>query len=199
MQANDCRMTSPLRSTRLLILLLAIALGTTACAGRERGPNFTDQYMEALDRFPASTSTDIAAGVDRFVAVFTHLTDDDVGERALLAYADTLFFNDTLHTATSSRQLADYLAATGEAVDDVEVEVLSWIEDNGDVYVRWTMRTRFSVTGRKVDSRTIGMTHLRFNDDGQITLHQDFWDSSQGLYEHIPVMGGMVRWIRGRL
>ena len=199
MQANDCRMKSPLRSTRLLIVLLAVALGTTACAGRERGPSFTDQYMEALDHFPASTNTDIAAGVERFVAVFSHLTHEDVGERARLAYADTLFFNDTLHTATSGRQLADYLVATGEAVDDVDVEVLSWIEDDGDVYVRWAMRTRFSVTGRKVDSRTIGMTHLRFNDDGQITLHQDFWDSSQGLYEHIPVMGGMVRWIRGRL
>ena len=184
---------------RLVLLLLAISLGTSACAGRERGPNFTDQYMDALERFPASTDTDIAAGVERFIAVFSHLTHDDVGDRARAAYADQLFFNDTLHTANSGAQLAQYLVNTGEAVDGVDVEVLSWIEDKGDVYVRWTMRTRFSVTGRKVDSRTIGMTHLRFNDAGQITLHQDFWDSSQGLYEHIPVMGGMVRWIRGRL
>ena len=41
--------------------------------------------------------------------------------------------------------------------------------------------------------------HLRFNDAGQVVLHQDFWDSSQGFFEHVPILGAMIRWVRNRL
>ena len=188
-------------TTRYLIALLVLfgLIATSGCAGRERMPDFAGDYMAALDHFPAVVPDDPDAAVARFVSVFTHLTDDDVGERARRAYAETLFFNDTLHSATDRDTLVGYLEATGAAVDDIEVDLLSWTLDGGDLYVRWGMRTRFTVTRRAIDSYTVGMTHLRFNEAGEIVLHQDFWDSTQGFYQHLPVVGGMVRWIRGRL
>ena len=30
------------------------------------------------------------------------------------------------------------------------------------------------------------MTQLRFDDSGRIRFHQDFWDSSEGVYRRIP-------------
>ncbi|MDZ7644911.1 MAG: hypothetical protein U5K76_12275 [Woeseiaceae bacterium] len=29
--------------------------------------------------------------------------------------------------------------------------------------------------------------------DGRVALHQDFWDAAGGLYEHVPMLGGLIR------
>jgi hypothetical protein len=65
-------------------------------------------------------------------------------------------------------------------------------------YVRWTMV--FSAPklngGKPVES--VGMSHVRFNDNGQVTMHQDFWDSGTNIYGQIPVLGGVIESIRRR-
>ena len=48
-------------------------------------------------------------------------------------------------------------------------------------------------------ARSVGISHLRFDGDGKIVLHRDYWDAAGGLYEYLPVVGGLIRWIKGRL
>jgi hypothetical protein len=43
------------------------------------------------------------------------------------------------------------------------------------------------------------MTHVRFDPEGLVTLHQDYWDAGAGLYEHMPVLGRLIGAIRARL
>jgi hypothetical protein len=46
---------------------------------------------------------------------------------------------------------------------------------------------------------TIGITQARFNAEGQVVLHQDYWDSAAGLYEHVPVLSSLLYAIQQRL
>jgi hypothetical protein len=39
------------------------------------------------------------------------------------------------------------------------------------------------------------MTQLRFDREGRIILHQDFWDPGAGIYQHLPVLGPAVRFV----
>jgi hypothetical protein len=43
------------------------------------------------------------------------------------------------------------------------------------------------------------MTMLRFDGEGRVVLHQDFWDPAAGFYEHLPVLGGVLRWIKSKI
>jgi hypothetical protein len=43
-----------------------------------------------------------------------------------------------------------------------------------------------------------GATHLVFNDQGLATLHRDYWDAAEELYEKLPVVGGLMRWLKAR-
>jgi hypothetical protein len=45
---------------------------------------------------------------------------------------------------------------------------------------------------------SIGMTHLRFDRDGRVIYHQDYWDSGSALFEKIPVLGGGIRAVKKR-
>lgn len=44
-----------------------------------------------------------------------------------------------------------------------------------------------------------GASHLRFGADGRIEMHRDYWDAAEELYEKLPLLGGLMRWLRRRI
>jgi steroid delta-isomerase len=43
-----------------------------------------------------------------------------------------------------------------------------------------------------------GATHLRFGADGRIREHRDYWDAAEELYEKLPLLGALMRWLKRR-
>jgi len=43
-----------------------------------------------------------------------------------------------------------------------------------------------------------GATLLELDDIGLITLHRDYWDAAEELYEKLPLVGALMRWLRQR-
>lgn len=38
-----------------------------------------------------------------------------------------------------------------------------------------------------------GVSHLRFDPDGKVVYHRDYWDTAEELYERLPGLGLMMR------
>jgi steroid Delta-isomerase len=43
-----------------------------------------------------------------------------------------------------------------------------------------------------------GGSHLQYGPDGRITLHRDYWDAAEELYEKLPGVGMFMRWLKRR-
>jgi hypothetical protein len=43
-----------------------------------------------------------------------------------------------------------------------------------------------------------GATHLRFAPDGRVSLHRDYWDAAEELYEKLPLIGALMRALKRR-
>ena len=43
------------------------------------------------------------------------------------------------------------------------------------------------------------MTHVRFDDQGRVLFHQDYWDAGSVVYERVPVLGSLVRFVKARV
>lgn len=56
---------------------------------------------------------------------------------------------------------------------------------------------RFRRAGREHCIR--GTSLLRFAADGRIVDHRDHWDAASQVYEHVPVLGAVLRWLRKRI
>ena len=131
--------------------------------------------------------------VERFQNLLSDFKAPDFGERVALVYAEDAFFNDTIKTVRGAEDVEEYLTETGEAIDKGTVEFLDLVSDNGNYYFRWAMTIRFKRFARGEDKLSVGMTHVRFDGAGKVALHQDFWDSAGGLFEHVPALGWMLR------
>jgi len=44
----------------------------------------------------------------------------------------------------------------------------------------------------------VGSSHLRFNSDGLVEYHRDYWDASEELYEKLPVIGFVLKALKKR-
>ncbi|MGZ8274299.1 MAG: nuclear transport factor 2 family protein [Burkholderiaceae bacterium] len=66
-----------------------------------------------------------------------------------------------------------------------------------DAFLAWNFL--FFFKDDKTRERTIrGATHILFSADGRVALHRDYWDAAEELYEKLPVLGPLMRWLKRR-
>ena len=175
-------------------MLLMATLIVTACTHVE--PNPVQEYLGLARLEPDIQSH---KRTQAFINLYNQLKEVSVDEQISRTYAEKIFFSDTVVTIHDRQSLLRYLKQTQDNVDSIKFEALDVVENGKDSYVRWLMQTRFKIMGQSLDIESIGMSHLRFNEDDKIILHQDYWDSMQGFYQHIPIIGGLLRWIKSDL
>ena len=174
--------------------LFGMLLALTGCSGVDSNP-----MRDYLALAPAEANAGRNPRIRRFVELFDNLERIEIPRAVEKTYAEKVYFNDTLATLHDRAALTRYLEGTQRSLDDIELEVLSVFERGDDVFVRWAMRTRFTVWGLDKDVTTVGLSHLRLDEQGLIILHQDYWDSAQGFFLQIPVLGGFLQWIKNGL
>lgn len=59
-------------------------------------------------------------------------------------------------------------------------------------FVTWDFN--FGIRGKAMQIQ--GCTHFVLNAQGLITLHRDYWDTAEELYEKLPVLGSLMRWLK---
>jgi hypothetical protein len=162
-----------------------------------------DALAQARQRQPepfAAGSTAEQSALDRFEAFFSQFAGDRVGRLLEQTYAADVWFNDTLKTVRGRDALGRYLHESAAAVEECRVEVLDRTRvQPGEFLLRWRMMIRFRKLRRGIDTWTVGVSHLRFDADGRVAYHQDYWNAADGVYEHVPVLGALIRAVKRRL
>ncbi len=177
-------------------LILAVLMSTLNACGHPVAPNPIDEYLALA---PAEATVQSNKRLQAFTKLFDQMKTVDLDKQISEAYAEKLYFNDTLVTLHDRSEVLKYIRHTQQQLDGINFKVLSCQDKGKDATVRWLMHNRFTVMGKALDIQTIGISHLRFNEDNKIILHQDFWDSMQGIYQHLPVIGGLLQWIKSGL
>lgn len=76
--------------------------------------------------------------------------------------------------------------------------VTTQLVDGAQAFLSWEFRFHF----KRFDTTTLqtvrGGSHVVFNEQGLVTLHRDYWDAAEELYEKLPVVGGLMRWLKKR-
>ena len=81
-------------------------------------------------------------------------------------------------------------------VDAPRFVVLDAIEQGSGAFLTWEFRFRMKRFDTATTQVIRGATHLRFAADGRVAMHRDYWDAAEELYEKLPVLGSLMRWLR---
>ena len=182
----------------LIFFVSAFAAGCASSAPyRNMSASYPDAYQQALVQFqgtPQVHSTDI----DAFVSFLSNLGAKDTAERASALYAQDLYFSDALMLTNSKNAVVAHFRGLVEGGAKVEVDMLDVLVQDSDVYLVWLMTAEFQPIRKPVTSKTIGITHARFDAAGKVVLHQDFWDTGLGFYQQVPALGNVIKSINRR-
>lgn len=134
----------------------------------------------------------------RFVALYQQL---DRQQLHLLSevYADEVIFIDPAHRIEGLAALSDYFAALYQRLAYCRFVITSQQQQERQAWLGWTMT--FSHPRLRVGKPVTveGATRLEFDEEGKVCLHRDYFDLGAMLYEQLPLLGSLVRTIKGRL
>ena len=126
---------------------------------------------------------------------FESISPESVSRIAQL-YAADAFFKDPFNEVRGTSSIEAIFAAMFRQVDQPRFRVRQAIGDSRRACLLWDFEFRM----RRFDSSRLqcirGATWLEFDAQGRISCHRDYWDAAEELYEKLPLVGALMRWLR---
>ncbi len=138
--------------------------------------------------------------IARFKAFLQGIGDPKyVRENTLKVYTGDAYLDDTLTIHQGAAEIESYFLKTSETMTSYQVTIDDVAGSDSDYYVRWTMVFAAPALNGGKPVHSVGVSQIRFNREGKVEFHQDFWDSGKHFYAHLPVVGGAVGFVRKQL
>lgn len=113
-------------------------------------------------------------------------------------YADGVWFKDPFNEVNTLDEVRHIFAKMFDQVESPRFVVGDMIEQGDQLFMTWDFL--FSIKGINKGKSMVcrGSSHLRFDANNKVVYHRDYWDTSEELYEKIPLVGGFMRWLKSR-
>ena len=134
--------------------------------------------------------------VARIVGLFESLTPADVARLAQF-YALDVWFKDPFNDVRGVPAVQRVFAHMFEALDEPRFVVRDVIVQGDQCFLTWDFLFRLRRFERALQT-VRGGSHLRFDAQGRVQVHRDYWDAAEELYEKLPVIGALMRWLKRR-
>lgn len=134
--------------------------------------------------------------VEKFMNLYrnaTELTPQAVAD----VYAPEIVFVDPIHRIEGIDALQKYLDVMYGNVHSCHFEYRDQTVEEYKASIKWVMSFRHRRLARGQEIEVRGATFIEFND--RVRLHEDFFDVGSMLYEHVPVLGAGVRYLKRRI
>ena len=144
-----------------------------------------------------SSAADATEALDRLVQAFEGLSPDNLPTLVAL-YAGNARFKDPFNDVQGQAAIEAIFRHMFVALHEPRFVVTQRVQQGPQVFLTWDFHFRFRRFDTVTPQTVRGASHLVFNEQGRVTLHRDYWDAAEELYEKLPVVGGLMRWLKRR-
>lgn len=138
----------------------------------------SDSRVRALKRFYETLTPETLKGLDQLYDAHARFKDP---------------FNE-VQGVVAIKAVFNHMFAT---VQQPRFKVLQAFSAGDQAFMSWQFI--FNRVGSGPEMVIQGATHVVFTSQGKVSLHRDYWDAAEELYEKLPVLGGLMRYLRRRL
>ena len=132
--------------------------------------------------------------LERLVQFYENLSEASLAQLPAIYAADAQF-KDPFNEVRGIDAIVAIFAHMFEQVHEPRFVVGTRVLQGADAFLVWqfTFRMKRFADGRQCIR---GATHLRFDATGAVQLHRDYWDAAEELYEKLPLIGAVIRWLK---
>lgn len=133
----------------------------------------------------------------RLVRFYEAIERASLRARLELIYASDAQFKDPFNEVRGVEAIVRIFQHMFEQVDQPRFVVTSTVLQGDDAFLTWEFLFRMKrFSGEAQCIR--GATHIRFDTNGAVMTHRDYWDAAEELYEKLPIIGSVMRWLKRR-
>jgi ketosteroid isomerase-like protein len=134
-----------------------------------------------------------AMRLEELVRFYESLTPQSVAHMAEF-YAEDAYFKDPFNEVRALHEIQAIFGKMFRTLQSPRFSVTERIVGETSVALTWDFD--FGLRGSPI--RVRGASVLRFDTDGRVNYHRDYWDAAEELYEKLPVVGALMRWLKRR-
>ena len=153
--------------------------------------------MHAEEAKNPAVSHAMQAAVDHIVRSFETLSPESVAALDTL-YAPNARFKDPFNDVQGLPEIQRIFRHMFVSLERPRFVITGRIQQGQQCFLSWEFHFGFKRFKQGQAQCILGGSHLVLNDVGLITLHRDYWDAAEELYEKLPLVGKLMRWLKGR-
>lgn len=134
--------------------------------------------------------------VARIVTLFEQLTPADI-DRLNEFYTPTACFKDPFNDVQGLPAIQRVFRHMYASLTEPRFVVRDIIVQGDQCFLSWDFLFRFKRFNGELQT-VRGGSQLQLDAIGLIVLHRDYWDAAEELYEKLPLVGGLMRWLKKR-
>ena len=113
-------------------------------------------------------------------------------------YTQDCLFRDPVQEVVGLDNLTRYFERMSASLNYCRFEFHSRIEQQDSAFLSWTMHFSHPRLKKGAELLLDGVTELHFA-DGKIQSHYDYYDLGAMLYEHLPVLGRLIKLVKSKV
>ena len=107
-------------------------------------------------------------------------------------------FRDPFNEVTGIEKIRHLFADMFVRLDEPTFTITETIEQPHGALLIWDFTFRIKTLKPEMNRRIHGTSHIRFAPDGRVQYHRDYWDAAGELYEQLPLVGTLMRFLKKR-
>jgi hypothetical protein len=138
---------------------------------------------------------EMAGRTEAVVHFFENLQRSELSRLGQI-YAPQARFRDPFNEVQGVAQIEAIFQHMYRSLEQPHFYVTERVMQGRQCFLVWDFRFRFQRFSPAQWQTVHGSSHLRFDDQGLVEYHRDYWDAAQELYEKLPAVGSLMRWLR---
>ena len=135
------------------------------------------------------------AQLERLVHFFETISLGTLDGQLGAIYAADACFKDPFNEVRGVAAIRTIFEHMFEQVDAPRFVVTTRVLQGSQAFLTWDFRFRMKRFA-KHEQCIRGATHIVFDEHGAVSVHRDYWDAAEELYEKLPVLGALMRWLK---
>ena len=127
----------------------------------------------------------------RLLSWFEQLSHQTLGQITEL-YHPQCYFKDPFNEFYERKSLEKLFADMFVKLDQPRFVISETLSEGHSTFIVW----QFHFVLRQRNVQINGSSHVKFDEQGLVTFHRDYWDAAEELYEKLPVIGFVMKQLK---
>lgn len=140
----------------------------------------------------------MSEALTRVVTFYETLTEQTLPQLRDL-YDANAYFKDPFNEVNDIAAIEKIFALMFVSLHEPRFVVTTKIAQGSEAFLTWDFEFRIKKYKPNITQTIRGASHLRFDEAGHVVFHRDYWDAAEELYEKLPLIGTLMRFVKRRV